>query len=112
MRKPYKGEPDEVCPYLDKLCVEACPTCRMQQQYMGVNVNTGEPVPFWECAIVMHTLIAMEASRNTYGVARAVESFHSETVEQNKALIHGTVKIAERAIEGAQEVARLTAPIE
>lgn len=105
-RKLYTGDPADRCPYMGgKLCVKVCPTCKFQQQYTGVNPNTGETVPTWECSITMMTILLMENSKNTFRVGSAIESFRNETVEQQRALLSGTIKIAEKVINGASQLA-------
>ncbi len=106
MVKLYTGAPDERCPYMGgKLCAKVCPTCKFQQEYRGINPNTGEPVTAWECGIVMGPILQMEHSKNLFRVGSAVESFRNETVDQHKALLHGTFKIAEQVIDGTTKIA-------
>lgn len=105
MVKPYTGAEDETCPYRGgKLCKKVCPTCKFQQQYVGVNPLTNEPMNVWECSHVMSVILQMENSKNLFRVGSAIESFRNETVDQHKALLSGTVKIAEKVIEGAGRI--------
>ena len=115
--KPYSGPPDETCPYrLGELCSTACPTCKFQQPFEVPDV----PGITWQCSLFMQHVLTIENTRAAKRVSSEIEAFRNETVEQNRALISGSVKIAQQALTaaeiyalrgGAQEVLRaLPAP--
>ncbi len=100
--KPYEGKSDETCPYrLGELCSTACPTCKFQQPYEV----PGQDGIKWECALLMHHVLTIENTNITKRVGAEIEKFRNETVEQNRALISGSVKIAQKALTAAEIVA-------
>lgn len=98
MAKPYTGPADETCPHhLGELCSKVCPTCKFQQLF----TIPGTDGVRYDCALLMHHVISIEGNRITQAVGAEIETFRNETVKDHRALIGGTVTIAQRAIEAA-----------
>lgn len=101
MAKPYQGGADETCPHhLGELCSKVCPTCKFQQPFD--RVRGGDSDITWECALLMHHILTIEGTKITQKVGSEIEAFRNETVEQNRALISGSVKIAQQALTAAE----------
>lgn len=102
-KKLYTGDPDDVCPLRGgRACVEVCPTCKFQQSFTVTNNATGQVQVHWDCAISFQTQLQMEGNIFTQGVGQAVESFRNETSRRGNALINGSVKLVERALDAVE----------
>ncbi len=99
MAKPYEGAADDTCPYqLGELCAKVCPTCKFQQPFEVPGRNG----MMWECSLLMQQSLLMENTAVTRRVGAEVEKLRNETVEQNRALMSGAVKIAQHALTAAE----------
>lgn len=104
MAKPYTGPADETCPHhLGELCSKVCPTCKFQQPFDRVRGPDSDIT--WECALLMHHVLTIQGTKTTQAVGSEIEAFRNETVEQNRALISGSVKIAQQALNAAEILA-------
>lgn len=99
MAKPYEGKADETCPHhLGELCAKVCPTCKFHQPFD----IPGRDGITWECSLLMQQTLLIEHTAMTKRVGAEIEKFRNETVEQNRALMSGTVKVAQVALTAAE----------
>src|SRR3989304_6540336 len=102
MHKLYTGNLEDTCPYmLGEPCRKVCPTCKFQQQF---RIPTGQPAPndvdiVWDCALLMQHKLTIEGNARLVQIAAETNAFRNETIQQNQALLSGTVKIAQVAIK-------------
>jgi hypothetical protein len=70
------------CPLLKKECIRL--TCAWYTRVQGVDVNTGQQVDSFECAISWLPMLLIENSGQQRQTGAAVESFRNEMVNSNE----------------------------
>lgn len=70
------------CPLIKKDCVGL--TCAWYTRVQGVDMNTGNQVDNYECAISWLPLLLIENSGQQRSTGAAVESFRNEMVKSNE----------------------------
>ena len=84
------------CPLIKKDCVGL--TCAWYTRVQGVDMNTGNQVDNYECAISWLPMLLIENSGQQRSTGAAVESFRNEMVksnEQAQALLLATAGIVQ-----------------
>jgi hypothetical protein len=70
------------CPLIKKDCVGL--TCAWYTRVQGYDVNTGNQVDSYECAITWLPMLLIENSGQQRSTGAAVESFRNEMVKSNE----------------------------
>jgi hypothetical protein len=70
------------CPLIKKECVGL--TCAWYTRVQGVDMNTGNQVDNYECAISWLPMLLIENSGQQRSTGAAVESFRNEMVKSNE----------------------------
>jgi hypothetical protein len=70
------------CPLIKKDCVGL--TCAWYTRVQGVDMNTGNQVDNYECAISWLPMLLIENSGQQRSTGAAVESFRNEMVKSNE----------------------------
>lgn len=70
------------CPLIKKDCVGL--TCAWYTRVQGVDINTGNQVDSYECAISWLPMLLIENSGQQRQTGAAVESFRNEMVKSNE----------------------------
>jgi hypothetical protein len=70
------------CPLIKKDCIGL--TCAWYTRVQGVDVNTGQQVDSYECAISWLPMLLVENSGQQRQTGAAVESFRNEMVRSNE----------------------------
>ena len=73
----------EWCPLIKKDCVGL--QCAWLTKIQGTNMNTGQEVEEYQCAIAWLPLLLVENSGQQRQTGAAVESFRNEMVKSNEA---------------------------
>jgi hypothetical protein len=84
------------CPLIKKDCVGL--TCAWYTRVQGYDVNTGNQVDSYECAISWLPMLLIENSGQQRSTGAAVESFRNEMVksnEQSQQLLLATARITQ-----------------
>jgi hypothetical protein len=71
------------CPLIKKDCIGL--TCAWYTRVQGYDVNTGNQVDSYECAITWLPMLLIENSGQQRQTGAAVESFRNEMVKSNEA---------------------------
>jgi hypothetical protein len=69
------------CPLIKKDCVEM--KCAWFTRIQGYDMNTGNQVDEWQCAISLMPMLLIENSGQQRQTGAAVESFRNEMVKAN-----------------------------
>jgi len=72
-----------LCPLLKKECIGL--DCAWFMKIEGYDMNTGNRVDEWNCAIAMLPMLLIENSGQQRQTGAAVESFRNEMVKSNEA---------------------------
>lgn len=70
------------CPLIKKDCVEM--KCAWFTRIQGYDMNTGNQVDEWQCAISLMPMLLVENSGQQRQTGAAVESFRNEMVKANE----------------------------
>jgi hypothetical protein len=84
------------CPLIKKDCIGL--TCAWYTRVQGVDVNTGNQVDSYECAISWLPMLLVENSGQQRQTGAAVESFRNEMVrsnEKSQEILIATTKMAQ-----------------
>jgi hypothetical protein len=76
-------ERENFCPLLKKECVKL--KCAWFMKVEGYDINTGNRVDEWNCAMALMPMLLIENSGQQRQTGAAVESFRNEMVKANEA---------------------------
>jgi hypothetical protein len=98
------------CPLIKKDCVGL--TCAWYTRVQGYDVNTGNQVDSYECAISWLPMLLIENSGQQRSTGAAVESFRNEMVKSNEKAQHLLLATAGIAQANQEEQVKLIRNIE
>ena len=78
---------DLVCPLFQKAMKKVCHTCAWWNSIKGKNVNTGEPLDNWNCAINLFLVMQFEVANQVRHVDGTMQAFRTETSQTNVAAL-------------------------
>jgi hypothetical protein len=99
MSQPPRADAGTFCPLWKKDVSKVCHTCPWYIQIRGKNVNTGDDVDNWGCAIGFLPMLLIENAAMTNRTGAAVESFRNEMVNANQQTLQALIRATEDSIQ-------------
>lgn len=92
----------DFCPLIKKNCIEL--KCAWFSRIQGYDMNTGEQVDEYQCAVTLMPMLLVENSGQQRRTGAAVESFRNEMVkanEQSQKILLTAAKIQDQKLVGS-----------